>query len=198
MLTVRCGAAANRAMLDWHFAPTSRKGEVMTDMPFPLYPPGMYQASMRRRSRCSRQSDTWIILYTHRAVLFGSSRRARRLRVKVILAAQCATIRTLEAVVETRQILRARFLVRAQTDTKASVLRLVWTLSPFKRPAETRALQGIAEMSQLGVPIWITETGCCDHTTLKRPAFFHSYLDQVAAARFKTYGVLLTCDAQLV
>jgi hypothetical protein len=35
-------------------------------------------------------------------------------------------------------------------------------------------------MSQLGVPIWITETGCCDHTTLKRPAFFHSYLDQVS------------------
>ena len=30
-------------MLDWHYAPTSRRGEVMTDMPFPLYPPGMYQ-----------------------------------------------------------------------------------------------------------------------------------------------------------
>ena len=40
-------------------------------------------------------------------------------------------------------------------------------------------LQGIAQMSELGVPIWITETGCCDHTTLKRPAFFHAYLDQV-------------------
>ena len=44
--TVELLSRLSRAMLDWHYAPTSRRGEVMTDMPFPLYPPGMYQVSM--------------------------------------------------------------------------------------------------------------------------------------------------------
>ena len=43
----------NRAMLDWHYAPTSRTGEVMTDMPFPLYPPGMYQVCSPNAQLCS-------------------------------------------------------------------------------------------------------------------------------------------------
>jgi hypothetical protein len=37
----------------------------------------------------------------------------------------------------------------------------------------------IAAMADIGLPIYITETGICDHTTLKRPAFFRAYFDQV-------------------
>lgn len=37
----------------------------------------------------------------------------------------------------------------------------------------------IAAMADIGLPIYITETGICDHTTLKRPAFFRAYIDQV-------------------
>lgn len=37
----------------------------------------------------------------------------------------------------------------------------------------------IAAVATLGLPIYITETGICDHTTLKRPAFFRAYLDEV-------------------
>ncbi len=33
--------------------------------------------------------------------------------------------------------------------------------------------------SQIGVPMYITETGICDHTSLKRPAFFAAYFDEV-------------------
>ena len=36
---------------------------------------------------------------------------------------------------------------------------------------------------ELGLPMYITETGICDHTSLKRPEFFHSYLDQVRTAQ---------------
>ncbi len=43
-------------MLDWHYAPTSRRGEVMTDMPFPLYPPGMYQVNIRVHEHRSQAS----------------------------------------------------------------------------------------------------------------------------------------------
>ena len=31
-------------MIDWKLQPTSRKGDLQTDMPFAAYPPGMYKA----------------------------------------------------------------------------------------------------------------------------------------------------------
>ena len=67
---------------------------------------------------------------------------------------------------------------------------LDWTLRPTHRTGDMTTdmpfvayppglYTAIAAMAGIGVPLYITETGICDHTTLKRPAFFHAYLDQV-------------------
>jgi hypothetical protein len=65
-----------------------------------------------------------------------------------------------------------------------------WKLQPTHRtgdmttdmpfPAYAPGLYtAIAAMADIGLPIYITETGICDHTTLKRPSFFQAYFDQV-------------------
>jgi beta-glucosidase/6-phospho-beta-glucosidase/beta-galactosidase len=65
-----------------------------------------------------------------------------------------------------------------------------WTLQPTHRtgdmttdmpfPAYAPGLYtAIAAMADIGLPIYITETGICDHTTLKRPSFFRAYFEQV-------------------
>lgn len=67
---------------------------------------------------------------------------------------------------------------------------LDWTLQPTHRrgdmttdmpfPAYPPGMyHAIASMAEIGLPAYITETGICDHTTLKRPAFFRAYLDEV-------------------
>jgi beta-glucosidase/6-phospho-beta-glucosidase/beta-galactosidase len=68
-----------------------------------------------------------------------------------------------------------------------------WTLQPTHRtgdmttdmpfPAYAPGLYtAIAAMADIGLPIYITETGICDHTTLKRPAFFRAYFEQIVKA----------------
>ncbi len=65
-----------------------------------------------------------------------------------------------------------------------------WTMQPTHRRGDMSTdmpfaayapglYHAIAAVAALGLPIYITETGICDHTTLKRPAFFRAYLDEV-------------------
>ena len=48
-------------------------------------------------------------------------------------------------------------------------------------------VQGLKELSSLGVPVYVTETGIPDRTGKKREEFFKSYPPQVSAV------TLLTC-----
>lgn len=75
-----------------------------------------------------------------------------------------------------------------------------WMMQPTSRKGDIKTdmpfaayapglYEGIACMSQIGLPIYITETGICDHTTLKRPAFFHAFLDQIVKAVEDGYDV---------
>ena len=58
---------------------------------------------------------------------------------------------------------------------------------------------------QIGLPIYITETGICDHTSLKRPAFFTSYFDEVRTraltseilTELKLVAVAVSCNIDI-
>ncbi len=65
-----------------------------------------------------------------------------------------------------------------------------WTLQPTHRTGDMTTdmpfaayapgfYTAIAAMAGIRLPIYITETGICDRTSLKRPAFFRAYLDEV-------------------
>lgn len=49
--------------------------------------------------------------------------------------------------------------------------------------------EAIADMAKIGLPIYITETGICDGTSLKRPAFFASHFDELVRAVEDGYDV---------
>mmetsp|Transcript_17931 Transcript_17931/g.53969 ORF Transcript_17931/g.53969 Transcript_17931/m.53969 type:complete len:526 (+) Transcript_17931:343-1920(+) len=68
-----------------------------------------------------------------------------------------------------------------------------WTLAPTHRRGDLTTdmpfaayapglYHAIASMAEIELPIYITETGICDHTSLKRPAFFKAYLDELVQA----------------
>ncbi len=51
--------ALRRAVVDWKFTSTANPGEVMTDMPYPIYPEGMLTAiDGVRDARCQTNPDT--------------------------------------------------------------------------------------------------------------------------------------------
>jgi hypothetical protein len=76
----------SRVVIDWTTARVCRPGEVMTDMPFPLYAPGLYEVSCGTASpllstalfKCSRCTCLCRSLLHPPPLLLGRGRRCHR------------------------------------------------------------------------------------------------------------------------
>lgn len=147
-----------RVVLDWRFQTICFPGERMTDMPFPLYAPGLYQVSQLSTSQylihagsCIDGTSSFCLQKSSGSVCLSNNSEG--------LTVQVASIHW-----------------SASSSRPLGVARITPSL-------RSCALQACKVMSQIGVPLYITETGVPDAKDVLRTEMFTSYFEQARRSR---------------